>query len=126
MGTNWFMPAFVNKRFGASGKSDDDGTSVCCFSRKKSRNDWRTPEPVMGDLTTDMPVAHWDKSRGSELIDVTPDRARLAVRRRFIKNRLPLVLVEPFNKHENMAMRLVHDIGRFERGDRRQLAANFT
>ena len=41
MGTNWFMPALVNSRFGESGMSDDDGTMVCFFSRKKSRNCWR-------------------------------------------------------------------------------------
>src|SRR5260370_11568630 len=37
--TNWFMPAFVKSRFGASGRSEDDGTMECCFSRKKSRKD---------------------------------------------------------------------------------------
>jgi hypothetical protein len=41
MGTNWFMPAFVNKRLGESGMRLDDGTMVCCFDLKKSRNDWR-------------------------------------------------------------------------------------
>src|SRR5216110_1483849 len=41
------MPAFVKSRFGASGKSDDDGTMVCCFSRKKSRNDSRISAEVM-------------------------------------------------------------------------------
>jgi hypothetical protein len=41
IGTNWFMPAFVNKRFGESGISEDDGTMVCDFDLKKSRNDWR-------------------------------------------------------------------------------------
>src|SRR4029077_8971942 len=41
IGTNWFMPALVKSRFGASGNSDEDGTIVCCFSRKKSRNDCR-------------------------------------------------------------------------------------
>ena len=41
MGTNWFMPAFVKRRFGESGMSDELGTMVCFFSRKKSRNDWR-------------------------------------------------------------------------------------
>ena len=35
------MPAFVNKRFGESGMSELDGTMVCCFDLKKSRNDWR-------------------------------------------------------------------------------------
>jgi hypothetical protein len=25
MGTNWFMPALVNSRFGESGMSEDDG-----------------------------------------------------------------------------------------------------
>src|SRR5439155_26296759 len=39
IGTHCFMPAFVKRRFGASGNSDDDGTMVCFFSRKKSRND---------------------------------------------------------------------------------------
>src|ERR1043166_8573609 len=41
MGTNWFMPAFVKRRFGESGMSDALGTMVCLFSRKKSRNCWR-------------------------------------------------------------------------------------
>src|SRR5262245_38233210 len=41
IGTNWFMPALVNSRFGASGIRLDDGTMVCCFDLKKSRNDWR-------------------------------------------------------------------------------------
>src|ERR1700685_291537 len=41
IGTNWFMPAFVNKRFGESGMSELDGTMVCDFDLKKSRNDWR-------------------------------------------------------------------------------------
>ena len=47
MGTNWFMPALVKSRFGESGMSDDDGTMVCCFSRKKSRNDWRISADVI-------------------------------------------------------------------------------
>ena len=51
MGTNWFMPALVKSRFGESGRSDDDGTMVCCFSRKKSRNDWRISAEVMGELS---------------------------------------------------------------------------
>src|SRR5882724_4703463 len=41
MGTNWFMPALVNRRFGESGMRLEDGTMVCCFDLKKSRNDWR-------------------------------------------------------------------------------------
>src|SRR5438874_477744 len=41
MGTNWFMPAFVKRRFGESGSRLDEGTMVCCFDLKKSRNDWR-------------------------------------------------------------------------------------
>ena len=47
IGTNWFMPALVKSRFGESGRSDDDGTMVCCFSRKKSRNDCRISADVM-------------------------------------------------------------------------------
>src|ERR1700710_769532 len=39
MGTNWFMPALVKSRFGESGKREELGTMVCCFSRKKSRKD---------------------------------------------------------------------------------------
>jgi len=38
----------VKRRFGLSGISDDDGTIVCCFSRKKSRKDWRISADVMG------------------------------------------------------------------------------
>ena len=45
--TDASMPAFVKSRFGASGRSDDDGTMVCSFSRKKSRNDLRMSEPVI-------------------------------------------------------------------------------
>jgi hypothetical protein len=41
MGTNWFIPAFVNRRFGESGRRLEDGTIVCCFDLKKSRNDCR-------------------------------------------------------------------------------------
>src|SRR5256885_2556138 len=47
IGTNWFMPALVKRRLGASGNSDDDGTIVCFFSRKKSRNDCRIWAEVM-------------------------------------------------------------------------------
>src|SRR5579872_5706375 len=51
MGTNWFMPAFVKSRFGESGIRLDDGTMVCCFDLKKSRNDWRISLLVMFSLT---------------------------------------------------------------------------
>src|SRR5436309_14940740 len=47
IGTNWFIPAFVKSRFGASGSRDEDGTMVCCFSRKKSRKDCRICAEVM-------------------------------------------------------------------------------
>src|SRR5438034_9638098 len=47
IGTNWFMPALVISRFGASSSSDDEGTMLCCFSRKKSRKDWRISAEVM-------------------------------------------------------------------------------
>src|ERR1017187_6495915 len=42
MGTNWFMPALVNSRFGLSGMSEDEGTMVCDFDLKKSRKSFRT------------------------------------------------------------------------------------
>src|ERR1051325_4850365 len=35
------MPAFVKSRFGESGMRLDEGTMMCCFDLKKSRNDWR-------------------------------------------------------------------------------------
>src|SRR6187402_3107723 len=50
IGTNWFMPALVKRRLGASGKSDDDGTIACCFSRKKLRKLSRISAPVMPEL----------------------------------------------------------------------------
>src|SRR5207249_12258365 len=52
IGTNWFMPALVNNRFGASGNSDDDGDrkstrlnsshvsisyAVFCLKKKKAK-----------------------------------------------------------------------------------------
>jgi hypothetical protein len=42
IGTNWFMPAFVNRRFGDPGMRLEDGTMVCCFDLKKSRKSFRT------------------------------------------------------------------------------------
>src|SRR5438105_10569581 len=47
IGTNWFIPAFVKSRFGESGSSDADGTIVCAFSRKESKNDCRISAEVM-------------------------------------------------------------------------------
>src|SRR5881392_309262 len=41
IGTNWFIPALVKSRLGESGSRLDEGTMVCCFDLKKSRNDWR-------------------------------------------------------------------------------------
>ena len=41
IGTNWFMPALVNSRFGESGIRLEEGTRVCPFDLKKSRNDCR-------------------------------------------------------------------------------------
>src|ERR1700693_3618777 len=38
-GTNWFMPALVNSKFGALGRKLAEGTIVCCFPLKKSKND---------------------------------------------------------------------------------------
>jgi hypothetical protein len=35
------MPALVKRRFGLSGMRLEEGTIVCCFDLKKSRNDWR-------------------------------------------------------------------------------------
>src|SRR5438046_1258665 len=51
MGTNWFMPALVNSRFGESGRRLEDGTIVCCFDLKKSRNDWRICDDVITHST---------------------------------------------------------------------------
>src|ERR1019366_8511844 len=47
IGTNWFIPALVNSRFGESGIRLDEGTMVCPFDLKKSRNDWRICELVI-------------------------------------------------------------------------------
>jgi hypothetical protein len=41
------MPALVKSRFGESGMSDEDGTMVCSFDLKKSKNDWRICELVI-------------------------------------------------------------------------------
>src|SRR5437016_1137083 len=47
IGMNWFIPAFVKSRLGASGSSEDDGTIVCLFSPKKSRKLWRISRLVI-------------------------------------------------------------------------------
>ena len=44
------MPAFVNSKFGESGMRLEDGTMVCCFDLKKSRNDWRIWVLVIGSI----------------------------------------------------------------------------
>ena len=36
-GTNWFIPAFVNSRFGEVGIREADGTIVCDFPAKNSK-----------------------------------------------------------------------------------------
>src|SRR5437667_11665115 len=41
IGTNWFMPAFVNSKLGESGNKLEEGTIVCPFDLKKSKNDCR-------------------------------------------------------------------------------------
>ena len=51
MGTNWFMPALVKSRFGESGIKLDEGTIVCCFSRKNSRKELRISALVMQRLS---------------------------------------------------------------------------
>src|SRR5262249_36594877 len=58
IGTNWFIPALVKRRFGASGNSGDDGTIVCCFSRKKSRNDCLISAKVMVLLLASLSTAN--------------------------------------------------------------------
>jgi len=50
IGTNWFIPAFVNRRPGESGRSDDDGTSVWPRAAKKSRKDWRISDDFITPL----------------------------------------------------------------------------
>src|SRR5262245_43137723 len=58
IGTNWFIPALVKSKFGESGKSEPDGTIACCFSRKKSRKDWRISAEVI--LAA---VGAWERQR---------------------------------------------------------------
>ena len=41
MGTNWFMPALVKSRLGASGIRLEEGTMVWPLDLKKSRKDCR-------------------------------------------------------------------------------------
>jgi len=48
IGTNWFIPALVNRSPGESGRSEDDGTTECPRAAKKSRNDRRISDDVIG------------------------------------------------------------------------------
>src|SRR5215213_11459425 len=49
IGTNWFIPAFVNSSPGESGRSEDDGAIVCPCWAKKSRKLWRIWAEVIAD-----------------------------------------------------------------------------
>src|SRR4029453_15261887 len=136
------MPALVKSRFGASGKSGDDGTTVCFFSRKKSKKDFLISAEVMtfqppmdtnkhewGNVKrtalTHLPIAHRYKAVGCHLIHVELGSERLAERGRFVKERAFLFQVEPFHKHENMAVRLVHNVGRLKIVRRGKTATDF-
>ena len=56
-GTNWFMPAFVNNKPGLWGIKEAEGTTVCCFSRKKSRKLWRISVAVIISIIGKVKVA---------------------------------------------------------------------
>ena len=60
IGPNWFIPALVNSRFGLSGIRLELGTSVCCFERKKSRNDWR----ISAEVSCEVVRGRWSVIRG--------------------------------------------------------------
>ena len=70
IGTNWFMPALVNSRFGASGSSELDGTMVCCFSRRNRENSGGFQWMVIAVLLPErQPLATVDiTSRASKLL----------------------------------------------------------
>src|SRR6266545_30321 len=75
MGTNWFMPALVNRRFGESGMRLADGTMVCCFDSKNSRNDWRISDDVI--MQNQSAVGTARAVRSSQRDDPTKDRRGL-------------------------------------------------
>jgi hypothetical protein len=74
---------------------------------------------------TDLPIAHRYKSVACHLGHVPLRGERFAKRGRFVEERALPFEVDPFHKHENMAVRLVHDVGRLEFLRRRKPAANF-
>ena len=49
------MPALVKSRFGESGIRLDEGTIVCCFSRKNSRKEVRISALVMRGFQSAQP-----------------------------------------------------------------------
>jgi hypothetical protein len=51
---------------GASGRSDDDGTMVCFFSRKKSRNDCRIWDEVMVSILVSQDLADFQMEMSAE------------------------------------------------------------
>jgi hypothetical protein len=67
IGTNWFIPALVNSKFGESGIKLDDGTMVCCFDLKKSRKLWRISALVM----------RWDMESERGILGATPGTSRV-------------------------------------------------
>src|ERR1051325_11668449 len=60
MGTNWFMPALVKRRLGESGIRLEEGTMVCPFDLKKSKNDCRISALVITNKSVPGSVLNQD------------------------------------------------------------------
>src|ERR1043166_1915615 len=112
IGTNWFMPAFVNNRLGESGKSEPDGTIVCCFSRKKSKNDWRISAEVMATSTADAAVTQWLITGRGHFADTPLGGEGFAERSRVVEKGPLVFRIDPLHKENHMTVRLGHDVGR--------------
>src|ERR1022692_4700179 len=102
MGTNWFMPALVKSRLGASGSNDEEGTMVCCFSRKKSKNDFLISELVIADL----PVAHGKITAGHHFVNISFGSERLAERRRLVNECPFFVVIKPPDEKNDVTARM--------------------
>src|SRR5438067_1283573 len=124
IGTNWFMPAFVKSRFGESGRSEADGTMVCCFSRKKSRKDWRISAEVMAASIVDVAVTQRLVTARGHRSHFTLRSNCLAEGRSFVEERSLFFCVEPFHKQKHVSIRPVHDIACYQLGRRREFLAD--
>src|SRR5256885_422964 len=94
------MPALVKSRFGESGIKLEEGTMVCCFDLKKSRNDWRISELVIMNATR-LQRLQSRKTYGRSLCRESPKKSKATTNR-------PGCFTGPSRKTRSTNLRSLH------------------